>query len=396
MLHILTGPGCNNNCLFCMEADRAGRDAYVRAQSDDDVRAMIEACPRDQDVLFTSGEPTLHPRLADFVRMASARGLRSVGLITNGRRFAYRAFGEHLVAAGLDRVTVSIHGHEAGLHDALTRTPGSFAQTLAGLENLSRTASRRSLTLHTSTVLNRRNLPRLADILVLLRGMPIQQKVFNVVMARGRGALHFAALMPRYSEVIEAFCNLPEELADGARVVDLPRCLLARLPERLRGEVETFSQFEPVGSTGVAEISLLNAASDTREASQRAAASDGGGQLAVEHLDEEWEDLHRPWWEPPWLSKRLREVRARVLPSPRTRERRAVDETLSQLGERIGATTDLCGAQPYYLAQRELKDGYLRRKGPPCDRCARRASCAGVWGPYVQEWGWAEFTPIAP
>ena len=59
-------------------------------------------------------------------------------MISNGRMFAYDRFTERAVAAGLDEVTVSIHGHTAELHDHLVGIPGAFAQSLRGIRNLRR------------------------------------------------------------------------------------------------------------------------------------------------------------------------------------------------------------------------------------------------------------------
>ena len=50
----------------------------------------------------------------------------------------------------------------------------------------------------------------------------------------------------------------------------------------------------------------------------------------------------------------------------------------------------------YYLTRRDLKDGYLRAKGPPCAACAMAPSCLGVWKVHVDQHGWSEFEPLSP
>jgi len=112
-----------------------GREAAVRAQSRDDIRAMIATYPEHDEILFTSGEPTLNPDLAGVRGLAKEKGFRRDRLITNGRRLAYPSFLASLLEAGVNRITVSIHGHNAALHDSLTRTPGSFEHTHAALQS---------------------------------------------------------------------------------------------------------------------------------------------------------------------------------------------------------------------------------------------------------------------
>jgi molybdenum cofactor biosynthesis enzyme MoaA len=60
-----------------------------------------------EEVHFTGGEPTLHPRLADLVAIASCRGLR-VAMTSNGENGA--AVIADAAKAGLDRVNFSVFG----------------------------------------------------------------------------------------------------------------------------------------------------------------------------------------------------------------------------------------------------------------------------------------------
>ncbi len=263
MLHILTGAACNNNCLFCMEEDRAARAAHVGGQSRQDIRAMLSSHAERDEVLFTSGEPTLNPDLLEYVSWAREEGYRVIGLITNGRMLSYPGAAGRLAARGVNRITLSIHGHTARLHDGLTRTPGSFAQSNAGLGELLSLGKTPGLTIQTSTVVNKRNLEQIEAIYSFLarRDMGPDLVVFNVMMPVGRGARHFDAMVPRYVEVARALKELtagmtPDELR-GTRLVDLPVCAGRELPAQLWGEPEPFEQFEAQGSSGLQELSPI-------------------------------------------------------------------------------------------------------------------------------------------
>jgi MoaA/NifB/PqqE/SkfB family radical SAM enzyme len=350
MLHVLVGAACNNNCSFCMESDRRRRTARVRAQSAADVRAMLSAYGKLDQVLFTSGEPTLEPELVTYVGWAREVGFRTIALITNGRRLAYAGYARALLEAGLTRITVSIHGHTPTLHDGLTRSPGSFAQTLAGLENLRRLRRTTSLELHTSTVVTRRNLPHLEAIVRLLLAHGVDVVVLNVMMAQGRGATLAPQLLAPYPAVVQAVARLGLRLtADELRrlrVEDVPPCLARGLPASVAGSLEEYEQFEESGSTGLSEYAVLNPRSSIATVPEQptAAALPAGAVLDV------------------------------------------VRETVS--------APDLRGDEDYYLSRRSFKERLLRVKGPPCEACQLAARCPGVWEPYVQRYGWAEFLPI--
>jgi MoaA/NifB/PqqE/SkfB family radical SAM enzyme len=100
--------------------------------------------------------------------MAKAAGVRWISIMTNGRALGHEPYARGLLAAGLNRFYISIHGHTQKLHEGLTRTPGSFDQTVAGIDVIAR-IKRLGIALHTSTVVTKRNLPHLADIYRFLR-----------------------------------------------------------------------------------------------------------------------------------------------------------------------------------------------------------------------------------
>ena len=253
-LHVCVGPTCNNNCIFCMEEDREARKERILAQTEEDVRRMMLAAnPRGGEVMFTSGEPTMNPKLKAYIAMARALGFATIGLITNGRRLSYRPYARSLLAAGLNHVLVSIHGPDARTHDALTRTRGAFEQAVAGLANLRDFRGEfPGLKVHTSYVVNRRNYKLFRQFYDAMTPYEVDQHVFNVIMPEGRARRLFDALVPRYSDVAKEFGDfvrgLPEEGVAKVFLLDIPYCVTEGLPDRVRGYVERYYHFEPDGT----------------------------------------------------------------------------------------------------------------------------------------------------
>ena len=245
------GEVCNNNCLFCMDKGGRLRQRHLELIDPEETLRFMEENRDLGEILFTAGEPTLHEDLVRYLGHAKRLGFHRIGLITNGRRLAYRSYAEGLLRAGLNSVVISIHGHEARLHDAQTRTPGSFEQTAAGLRTLADLRGTWALHLSTSTVVNRRNLPHLDEILPFLLGFPLDQVVLNAVQPLGRAGDFFSRLVPRYTEIIEALGQaleqLPKDRRARIRLLDVPPCLLVRLPEETRGWVEEHQHFERRG-----------------------------------------------------------------------------------------------------------------------------------------------------
>ncbi len=131
---LFTGYACNNNCLFCIDADKRGLPQKTTAEL---LRGAADAARRGAGVLeIIGGEATIRPDFARVVAAAKKLGIPRVACATNGRVFADPAAARRIVASGIDSLIFSVHGPDAKTHDALTRAPGSFAQLKKGLANL--------------------------------------------------------------------------------------------------------------------------------------------------------------------------------------------------------------------------------------------------------------------
>ena len=142
---------CNSHCVMCTNMDsfiratdrqydlEAQLDKLRRFAATRDTKVYARNGEKTDYVLFTGGEPTLHP---DFLRLMlefrKALPRLPFCLLTNGRTLAYPYFARRLLTAvgAPFSVAIAVHGHDAKTHDAVTRSPGSFAQTIAGLRNV--------------------------------------------------------------------------------------------------------------------------------------------------------------------------------------------------------------------------------------------------------------------
>ena len=91
----------------------------------------------DDHFILTGGEPTIHPRFLDILRLIRKKfpSLR-IDVCTNGRRFFYASFANECLKIKNLNLIIPILGYDAKSHDAVTRIRGSFSQTVKGLENI--------------------------------------------------------------------------------------------------------------------------------------------------------------------------------------------------------------------------------------------------------------------
>lgn len=129
---VRTGFNCNQNCGMCWQDREWGRFGPEQILTwIEDLRAAGA-----QRLNISGGEPTLDSRLADYIRRARELGFDAVTVETNAVQFAKQGLAEKLRDAGVTDCFVSLHSGDAATSDAITRAPGTFVRTVAGVKAL--------------------------------------------------------------------------------------------------------------------------------------------------------------------------------------------------------------------------------------------------------------------
>ncbi len=127
---------CNLRCTYCMPAEGLPWLPGEAMLSDDELVRLIQVAVERlgvEEVRFTGGEPLLRPGLADILAATTALEPRpNTSLTTNGIRLDRLAIP--LVAAGLDRVNVSVDTLDPERFAQLTRRD-RLDEVLTGLQS---------------------------------------------------------------------------------------------------------------------------------------------------------------------------------------------------------------------------------------------------------------------
>lgn len=127
---IFLGGHCNNNCLYCTTGHKSSSQIDIGQ-----ISASLTQKEED-NVAFYGGEPILRNDILDIISAAKGKGYRRIKLITNGRAFSNVRFLQQMMTAGCRLFEITLWGSNPSLHDHMTQTPGSFRETIGGLENL--------------------------------------------------------------------------------------------------------------------------------------------------------------------------------------------------------------------------------------------------------------------
>jgi MoaA/NifB/PqqE/SkfB family radical SAM enzyme len=233
---------CNQACEFCFVS------THLPPPAEAAVRQAIEAAGRERAVLVLSGgEPTLNPRLLEYVQLAKRSGVRAVELQSNAIRLANPALTRALADAGVDQAMVSLHGSTAEISDGITGAPGTFEGTVRGIDQLVSTSVQVRLNFVFCQA-NHEDFPRFIDYVAAR--WPKVGIVFSFVGSHTDVVPRTSSLIPSFTDVMPPLLEgLARARAAGIEVggfdsmCGLPLCLV---PEAERGD---FSKL-PVAAGG--------------------------------------------------------------------------------------------------------------------------------------------------
>ena len=207
---------CQERCKFCFFYDTDEVDNLVRHHDIDELVDSLSAEGISQ-VIVTGGEPTLHPRLVQYVAALHGKGFAQIIVQTNGIGFADGTLLETLVPYR-DRLGLgfSLHSATAATNDVLTTVSrGYFEQKVEAVERALALGFHCKVTL----VLSRHNLGELVPFIELCHRLRAAGEFFvqlSLPSFQGR-MLAFLDTYPRLAELTKA---LPPALA-RARELDL-------------------------------------------------------------------------------------------------------------------------------------------------------------------------------
>ncbi len=222
LLDVILGYDCNLACDYCtISPAMRSRSLSPAAVAQALAQAAAEGFRR---VSFTGGEPTLRGDLLPLLRRARALGFDDVKLQSNGLLLGAGDNLRRLVDAGLSRLSISIHTHEAAAYESLVRRAGTHAAMVAGV----RAAVDSGLPTRADVILQRSTVPRLPAALQWLHGLGLRGADLWFVSLTDHNRDNVAS-MPRMRDVVptvrEAMAWARAHDFD-VRSLHIPRCLL--------------------------------------------------------------------------------------------------------------------------------------------------------------------------
>ena len=196
-LVIFLGYSCNNNCIFCINAEKRNK---IKDKSKEEVLKEIYLAAKKEkiDIIeFIGGESTIRDDFIEIIQFAKKLKIPDIVIATNGRMFADISFAKKAIDAGLSTIIFSIHGPNAKIHDFLTQSKGAFSQLTRGIKNLRKIGFKN---INGNTTIIKQNYKYLKEIANLYVKYQIRNVEFIFVDPTYGGAfINFKKIVPKIS-----------------------------------------------------------------------------------------------------------------------------------------------------------------------------------------------------
>ena len=179
---------CNSACVFCVEKFTS---YHPVAPKSDETRQLIEAGSGKYNMLFfMNGEPSLHPKLFEYVDLAKQHGYRYFGMSSHFRAFADPYFARRILDAGFEFFDISLHAATFEAQEAVNPIGDagqSLKEALHGLRNIYEVARRmrRRVAVTHKVVITRLNYTDLMSIFRSTYRFGVRNYIFQPVKVSG-------------------------------------------------------------------------------------------------------------------------------------------------------------------------------------------------------------------
>jgi MoaA/NifB/PqqE/SkfB family radical SAM enzyme len=227
---------CNSTCSFCVVASPLYTKDTI--QYADIVRFLEENAGQGWEAVnLHGGEATIHPKFIEILEHIRRLNYPEVHLQTNAIKLANEEFAAKVAGLGVKKFIISLHGDQPEMQDSQTGTPGGFAKTIKGIQNV----KAHGVHVRTNTVITWRNLARLSNICQLACELGVDHVNLSNMHPVGSALYARSTAMPTFSAMQEEVYRSVDVVVAHGRTITLegfPYCVIRdRIDHQLNNEV---------------------------------------------------------------------------------------------------------------------------------------------------------------
>jgi MoaA/NifB/PqqE/SkfB family radical SAM enzyme len=154
-VNVETVNGCNYKCNIChFWKNKLMKLNFQKFESLMKILPLILS--KDVLFIFAGGEPTLHPRIHDMIKICKNNNI-SPSLITNGFLIT-KKLASNLIFSGLGTITISLDSYSSNIHDKIRGVVGSQKKVMDTLNIFSELKKQNKFKIGITCTVNNQNI----------------------------------------------------------------------------------------------------------------------------------------------------------------------------------------------------------------------------------------------
>jgi MoaA/NifB/PqqE/SkfB family radical SAM enzyme len=226
--------GCNNDCSLCM---LSGLKQQLPPIGFESYKQLVDSVVKDgkfENLILSGAEVTTFDDLDKYVQFAASFGwFKKIQIQTNGRRLSDRAYLDHLISCGVNEFFISVQGLQE-VHDAITRRPGAYEETLAGIHHLEDL----DVPFITNTVLTRENYHQIVPLMAKLsKTQSMELHLWNLFPMETTDSKNLIINIKEFLQLLPEILGVIKPSGKNLILKAFPHCLTIQAPAVLDGRV---------------------------------------------------------------------------------------------------------------------------------------------------------------
>ena len=198
---------CNLRCRKCYMSDPSKSSSPLKETLDYLSKTFFPHALKLQ--IGCATEPTLYPYLSSIIQKGKEYGMPYISMTSNGQLLSYKKL-ENLIEAGLDELTLSIHGFDKDIYENMM--PGASFEKIKDLIADLKLIKERfpKFSIRINYVMNADNIRSLKDIFLVLKGPKIDVLQLPPVQNMGDSSYNNFSM----SEIINSYDDILKPIQD--------------------------------------------------------------------------------------------------------------------------------------------------------------------------------------
>lgn len=194
------GYACNNNCIHCVITQQIKASIDKRGNFNLSTKEVLTELNKYKkkgfdSITLTGGEALIRKDIFIIINSAHKKGFK-INLQTNGRKLSNLDVVHKLLNYKITYI-IALHGHNARIHDSISRSTKSFNETVEGIKNLVKYKQE----VIGKVVLSKKNYKKLTDLVKFYIKLGVKNIAIAFPHANGNAWKYFDEVVPTYTQV---------------------------------------------------------------------------------------------------------------------------------------------------------------------------------------------------